>query len=204
MANNTPNQPDERLHREGEGGEIFDDVQEAQSEATSTEDEENEIINGQAGQIDTLNETIEKLTAEVEKAKKDYLYLMAEFDNFRKRTVKEKSDILRNASEKDMADLLPVVDDFERGIEANRTTEDVETLRQGMELIYQKFVKYLERHGVKPIESTGKDFDPEMHEAIAMLPVADESQKGKVIDTPTKGYTINDKVLRHAKVAVGQ
>ncbi len=204
MANNTPNRPDEQLHREGAEAEIFDDVQEAQSEATSTEDEENEIINGQAGQIDTLNETVQKLTEEVEKAKKDYLYLMAEFDNFRKRTVKEKSDILRNASEKDMADLLPIVDDFERGIEANRTTSDVETLRQGMELIYQKFVKYLERHGVKPIESTGLDFDPEMHEAIAMVPVPDEAQKGKVIDTPTKGYTINDKVLRHAKVAVGQ
>ncbi|MDE6415451.1 MAG: nucleotide exchange factor GrpE [Duncaniella sp.] len=204
MANNTPNRPDEHLHREGADAEIFDDVQEAQAEATSTEDEENEIINGQAGQIDTLNETVQKLTEEVEKAKKDYLYLMAEFDNFRKRTVKEKSDILRNASEKDMADLLPIVDDFERGIEANRTTSDVDTLRQGMELIYQKFVKYLERHGVKPIESTGLAFDPEMHEAIAMVPVTDEDQKGKVIDTPTKGYTINDKVLRHAKVAVGQ
>ncbi|MDE6484575.1 MAG: nucleotide exchange factor GrpE [Duncaniella sp.] len=204
MANNTPNRPDEHLHREAADAEIFDDVQEAQAEATSTEDEENEIINGQAGQIDTLNETVQKLTEEVEKAKKDYLYLMAEFDNFRKRTLKEKSDILRNASEKDMADLLPIVDDFERGIEANRTTSDVETLRQGMELIYQKFVKYLERHGVKPIESTGLAFDPEMHEAIAMVPVNDEEQKGKVIDTPTKGYTINDKVLRHAKVAVGQ
>ncbi|MBD5202697.1 MAG: nucleotide exchange factor GrpE [Bacteroides sp.] len=204
MANNTPNRPDENIRREDAGAEIFDDVQEAQSEVNSTEDEENELINGQAGQIDTLNETVQKLTEEVEKAKKDYLYLMAEFDNFRKRTVKEKSDILRNASEKDMADLLPIVDDFERGIEANRTTDDVETLRQGMELIYQKFVKYLERHGVKPIESTGLPFDPEMHEAIAMVPVPDESQKGKVIDTPTKGYTINDKVLRHAKVAVGQ
>ncbi|MDE5829340.1 MAG: nucleotide exchange factor GrpE [Duncaniella sp.] len=204
MANNTPNRPDENIRREDAGAEIFDDVQEAQSEVNSTEDEENELINGQAGQIDTLNETVQKLTEEVEKAKKDYLYLMAEFDNFRKRTLKEKSDILRNASEKDMADLLPIVDDFERGIEANRTTDDVETLRQGMELIYQKFVKYLERHGVKPIESTGLPFDPEMHEAIAMVPVPDESQKGKVIDTPTKGYTINDKVLRHAKVAVGQ
>lgn len=202
MSNN--NKPDEKLRREAEDAEVLDDVQEAQSEAQSTEDEENEIINSELNQIDALNEQVKLLEQQVEKEKKEYLYLMADFDNFRKRTVKEKADLIRNASEKAMADLLPIIDDFERGIEANRNTDDPEILRQGMELIYSKFVKYLERYGVKPIESTGQVFDPEIHEAIAMVPVTDEEQKGKVIDTPTKGYKINDKVLRHAKVAVGQ
>ncbi len=202
MSNN--NKPDEKLRREAEDAEVLDDVQEAQSETQSTEDEENEIINSELNQIDALNEQVKLLEQQVEKEKKEYLYLMADFDNFRKRTVKEKADLIRNASEKAMADLLPVIDDFERGIEANRNTDDPEILRQGMELIYNKFVKYLERYGVKPIESTGQVFDPEIHEAIAMVPVTDEEQKGKVIDTPTKGYKINDKVLRHAKVAVGQ
>ncbi|MDE6174704.1 MAG: nucleotide exchange factor GrpE, partial [Duncaniella sp.] len=132
------------------------------------------------------------------------LFLMAEFDNFRKRTVKEKSDIIRNASESVLKGLLPIVDDFERGLEASAKLEDPASIREGMELIYQKLVKFLAANGVKPIESNGQPFDAELHEAIAMVPVTDESQKGIVIDTPTKGYTINDKVLRHAKVAVGQ
>ncbi len=140
----------------------------------------------------------------MEKEKKEYLFLMAEFDNFRKRTGKEKSDIIRNASESVLKGLLPIVDDFERGLEASAKLEDPSSIREGMELIYQKLVKFLASNGVKPIESNGRPFDAELHEAIAMVPVADESQKGIVIDTPTKGYTINDKVLRHAKVAVGQ
>lgn len=140
----------------------------------------------------------------VEKEKKEYLFLMAEFDNFRKRTIKEKGDIIRNAAESAMKGLLPIVDDFERGIEATKNSSDAEAVKEGMTLIYNKLVKYLEQNGVKPIESTGMDFDPEKHEAIAMVPVDDETLKGKVIDTPTKGYMINDKVLRYAKVAVGQ
>ena len=129
---------------------------------------------------------------------------MAEFDNFRKRTVKEKAEIIRNASEKVLEGMLPIVDDFERGLEANRNTDDSETLKQGMELIYTKLIQYLEKTGVKAIESTGEEFNPDLHEAIAMVPAADDSQKGKVVDTPTKGYTLNDKVLRHAKVVVAQ
>ena len=133
-----------------------------------------------------------------------YLRLAAEYDNFRKRTLKEKGDIIRNASESVLKGLLPIVDDFERGIEATKDTDNADSVKEGMVLIYNKLIKYLEQNGVKAIESTGKPFDPEFHEAIAMLPVEDEEQKGKVIDTPTKGYTINDKVLRYAKVAVGQ
>lgn len=129
---------------------------------------------------------------------------MAEFDNFRKRNVKERGELIKNASESVMKQLLPIVDDMERGLEATKDAEDPNAIREGMQLIYNKLVKMLEHNGVKAIESTGADFNPELHDAIAMVPVDDESLKGKVIDTPTKGYMINDKVLRHAKVAVGQ
>lgn len=183
---------------------VLDDVQEAFSEQNSTEDEENEMINQQLADIDALNQQLKDAEEKLAKEKKEYLFLMAEFDNFRKRTVKEKSDIIKNAAENVLKGLLPIVDDFERGLEASAASDDAASVRQGMELIYQKLVKFLASNGVKPIESTGKPFDSELHEAIAMVPVTDESQKGVVIDTPSKGYTINDKVLRHAKVAVGQ
>lgn len=187
-----------------EDGAILDDVQEAFDEQNSTEEEENDMINKQLSDIDALNKQLQDAEEKLAKEKKEYLFLMAEFDNFRKRTVKEKSDIIKNAAENVLKGLLPIVDDFERGLEASAKIDDPASIRQGMELIYQKLVKFLAANGVKPIESNGKPFDAELHEAIAMVPVTDESQKGMVIDTPTKGYTINDKVLRHAKVAVGQ
>lgn len=177
--------------------EILDNIEEA-SEQESAEDIENAEMN----EIDSLAKQLAEEKEKVAKEKKEYLFLMAEFDNFRKRTVKEKSDIIKNAAESVMKGLLPIVDDFERGLAAGG--DDAEAVRQGMELIYNKLVKYLEQNGVKAIESTGAEFNPDLHEAIAMVPVEDEAQKGKVIDTPSKGYTINDKVLRHAKVAVGQ
>ncbi|MDE6394711.1 MAG: nucleotide exchange factor GrpE [Duncaniella sp.] len=162
------------------------------------------MINEQLTEIDKLNQQLADAQAQVEKEKKEYLFLMAEFDNFRKRTVKEKSDIIKNAAAGVLKGLLPIVDDFERGLEASAKAENAADVLKGMELIYQKLVKYLEQNGVKAIDSTGKPFDSELHEAIAMVPAADEAQKGIVIDTPTKGYTLNDKVLRHAKVVVGQ
>ncbi len=181
--------------------EIMDNVPEAAEEDESTEDE----LNDEMQQIDSLVKQLAEEKVKLEKEKKEYLFLMAEFDNFRKRTLKEKGEIIRNASEAAMKGLLPIVDDFERGLDAVKSSTDPEAIKEGMELIYNKLVKYLETNGVKAIDSTGADFDPELHEAIAMVPVEDETQKGKVIDTPTKGYTINgDKVLRYAKVAVGQ
>lgn len=148
--------------------------------------------------------TVEQLQQQLEAQQKEYLLLMAEFDNFRRRTLKEKQDIIKNAAEKAMVDLLPVVDDFERALDAMSKSGDVQALAEGVQLIYSKMVKYLEQQGVKPIESTGKDFDADLFEAITTLPAPDESMRGKVVDTTTKGYMINDKVLRHAKVVVGQ
>ena len=194
----------DEMKRQAKGGEVLDNFQEAEEEQNSVVDEENEVINKELSDIDALKQQLLDAEARVEKEKKEYLFLMAEFDNFRKRTGKEKSDIIKNASESVLKGLLPIVDDFERGLEASAKSDDPASIRQGMELIYQKLVKFLAQNGVKPIESTGKPFDAELHDAIAMVPVDDESKKGIVIDTPTKGYTINDKVLRHAKVAVGQ
>lgn len=141
---------------------------------------------------------------ELEKAQKEYLFLMAEFDNFRKRTLKEKADLIKNGGEKAMRELLPVVDDFERALGALEQSADIESLKDGVMLIYNKFVKYLESQQVKAMESTGMDFDADVYEAVTTFPAPEESMKGKVIDTVQKGYTINDKVLRHAKVVVGQ
>lgn len=175
-------------------------------DAISNEEEgqvSEEIEQEEMDEIQKLAKELGEEKAKLEKEKKEYLFLMAEFDNFRKRTIKEKADIIMNASEKVLKGLLPIVDDFERGLDAAEKTDDAEAVKEGMKLIYNKLMKFLADNGVKPIDSTGKDFDPEYHEAIAMVP-GDESQKGKVIDTPTKGYTLNDKVLRYAKVAVGQ
>ncbi len=150
-----------------------------------------------------LEAQLAEAKAALEKEKKEYLFLMADFDNFRKRTLKEKADLIRNGAEAAMKGLLPIVDDFERGLDAIRDTSDAEAVKEGMQLIYNKFVKYLEQNGVKAMESTGADFNDELHEAVALVP-GPEEQKGKVIDTVQKGYMLNDKVLRHAKVAVGQ
>lgn len=152
----------------------------------------------------SLEEQVATLQAELEKEKSQYLYLMADFENFRKRTLKEKADLLKYGGESAMRDLLPVVDDFERAVDAMGKSDDLEALKEGVSLIYNKFVKYLEQNKVTPIDSTGKDFDDNLHEAITTFPAPDESMRGKVIDTTIKGYMIDDKVLRHAKVVVGQ
>lgn len=183
--------------------------QEAQVEAENGADStEAEAQSAEADEQETKEETpddkIAALQAELDKAKKEYLFLMAEFDNYRKRTLKEKADLIKNGGEKAMLDLLPVVDDFERAIDAIDKSDDVESLKDGVSLIYNKFLKYLESQQVKPMESTGNDFDADIYEAVTTFPAPDESMKGKVIDTVQKGYTINEKVLRHAKVVVGQ
>lgn len=146
---------------------------------------------------------IADLEAAVEHEKKEYLFLMADFENFRRRTLKEKADLIKNGAESAMRDLLPVVDDLERALDAINKGGDLDSLKEGVDLIYNKFVKYLESQHVTAIDSTGKDFDTDVHEAVTMFPAPDPSLKGKVIDTTIKGYMINDKVLRHAKVVVG-
>lgn len=147
---------------------------------------------------------IEKLKEDLAKEKKEYLFLMAEFDNFRKRTLKEKSEIIKNAGENVLKGLLPIIDDFERGLKAAENAGNSSDVAEGMTLIYNKLIKYLAANGVKVIDPEDREFDTEKHEAISVVPVADEAQKGKILDTVEKGYMINDKVLRHAKVVVAQ
>lgn len=154
--------------------------------------------------FDKLSVENETLKSELEKEKKEYMFLMAEFDNFRKRTLKEKSELIKNAGESVFKGLLPIVDDFERALKASESSEDAGSLREGMDLIYKKLKKYMEQNGVKEMDPEDKEFDSDRHDAITAVPVQDESQKGKILDTVEKGYMINDKVLRHAKVVVGQ
>lgn len=178
--------------------------EETQTEAQNAEVESQNTEEEQSAKEETPEDKIAALQAELEKSQKEYLFLMAEFDNYRKRTVKEKAELIKNGGEKAMLGLLPVIDDFERAIDAIDKSSDVEGLKEGVDLIYNKFMKYLESQQVKPMESTGTDFDADIYEAVTTFPAPDESMKGKVIDTVQKGYTINEKVLRHAKVVVGQ
>ena len=178
--------------------------EETQTEAQNAEVESQNAEEEQPAKEETPEDKIAALQAELEKSQKEYLFLMAEFDNYRKRTVKEIAELIKNGGEKAMLGLLPVIDDFERAIDAIDKSSDVEGLKEGVDLIYNKFMKYLESQQVKPMESTGTDFDADIYEAVTTFPAPDESMKGKVIDTVQKGYTINEKVLRHAKVVVGQ
>lgn len=141
---------------------------------------------------------------EIEQLKDKYLRSVAEFDNYRKRTLKEKAELILNGSEKAIQAILPVIDDMERAIANAEKTEDVAVLKEGMELIYQKTNKIMESLGVKKIDTEDADFDTNFHEAVAMVPGMGDEKKGKVLDCVQTGYTLNDKVIRHAKVAVGQ
>ena len=145
---------------------------------------------------------LENAEKEVDELKKPLLYKTAVFENYRKRTLKEKAELILNGGEKTIAAILPVLDDFERAI-ADKS-EDPKAIKEGVQMIFNKFTKTLEGLGVKKIETADKDFDVDYHEAIAMVPGMGDDKKGKVIDCVQTGYTLNDKVIRHAKVAVGQ
>jgi len=133
-----------------------------------------------------------------------YLRLHAEFDDFRKRTIKEKADIIKSGGERVLMDMLPFADDFERALQALHAAEDKAAMAEGMDLIYSKFVNFLNQHGVKEIETVGQPFDADRFEAITTIPVQDKSKKGMVIDCIQKGYRLNDKIIRYPKVIVGE
>ena len=167
------------------------DIDDEPSETDVEEDEEKE----ETSPLDAANEQIAQL-------KDQLLRTIAEFDNYKKRTLKEKAELILNGGEKTITAILPVLDDFERAL--GNETEDPTTIKEGMDLIFKKFIKTLEGLGVKRIETDDKDFDVDYHEAIAMVPGMGDDKKGKVIDCVQTGYMLNDKVIRHAKVAVGQ
>ena len=145
---------------------------------------------------------LEKANKEIAELKDKYLRTLAEFDNYKKRTLKEKAELILNGGEKTVKAVLPVLDDFERALKDK--SDDPKAIKDGVTMIFNKFVKTLESLGVKKIDTTDKDFDTDFHEAVAMVPGMGDDKKGKVIDCVQTGYTLNDKVIRHAKVAVGQ
>ena len=180
-------------------------AEEAAAQAENSENTENSenvenTENAEASEKDPLEEA----NRQIEELKDKYLRSVAEFDNYRKRTLKEKAELILNGGEKAISAMLPVIDDMERAIENGGKTDDPQVLREGMELIYSKMMKVLETLGVKPIETENADFDTDVHEAIAMVPGMGDDKKGKVLDCVMRGYKLNDKVIRHAKVAVGQ
>jgi molecular chaperone GrpE len=154
--------------------------------------------------IAALEQKIEDLTEKAADWQDKYIRLSAEFDNYRKRTLKEKSDLIRIANEDLLKDILPVVDDFERGIDFVDKSQDLEALRTGIHLIYNKFAEFLKQEGLKEIPSKEQVFDLDFHEALTKIPAPNEELKGKVVDVIEKGYTLNDKVIRYAKVVVGE
>ncbi len=150
-----------------------------------------------------LAQELEKANEQIEEQKDKYLRLSAEFDNYRKRTMKEKAELILNGGEKSISSILPIVDDFERALKNMETATDVAAVKEGVELIYNKFMSVLGQNGVKVIETKEQPLDTDYHEAIAVIPAPNEALKGKILDCVQTGYILNDKVLRHAKVVVG-
>jgi molecular chaperone GrpE len=185
--------------------------EELKNEATPTEEEtqagteQNENIEAEQEEVKekTVEEKLEEAEAQIEELKKQMLYKAAEFDNYRKRVMQEKAELIKNGGTKVITTILPILDDLDRAQQTMDKMEDVAACKEGVVLIIDKFLKLLKQEGLEKMEAVGKVFDTDYHEAIAMVP-ADEEKKGKVIDCVLDGYTLNDKVIRHAKVAVGE
>ena len=187
---------EEQLQEENTAN-LTEETQQTPEEQSTTANEES---------TETPEEEVDPLEAaqaEIAELKKQILYKVAEFDNYRKRVIKEKADLIMNGGEKVITAILPVMDDMERALEQMRKAEDVHAVVEGVELIQKKFMGILEKQGVKPIETKDADFDVEVHEAIAQFPAPSEEMKNKVVDCTLKGYKLNEKVIRHAQVVVG-
>ena len=182
-------------------------------EVTTDEAVQNEEVNAE----ETVQEEAAELTPEeqlanmlaeaqqmVSEERDKYLRLSAEFDNYRKRTLKEKAELIKNGGEKTLTAILPVLDDFERALKNMEASEETKAMKEGVELIFNKFNKILSQEGLQKIETEGREFDVDFHESIALIPAPSEDLKGKILDCVQTGYMLNDKVIRHAKVAVAQ
>ncbi len=180
--------------------ELYDDDMNLDPTEEDTDGVKTEAEDNLAGDLDPAQELQEKY----DDLNDSYLRLHAEFDNFRKRTMKEKADIIKSGGERVLVDILPFADDFERALLALHEAEDKAAMVEGMDLIYSKFVSFMNQHGVKEIEAVGQPFDADKFEAVTTVPVQDESQKGLVIDCVQKGYQLHDKIIRYPKVIVGE
>lgn len=185
--------------------------EELKTQATPNECDE-EIVGQEASQEneaplteeEKLAQELKKANEQIEEQKDKYLRLSAEFDNYRKRTMKEKAELILNGGEKSISSILPIVDDFERALKNMETATDVAAVKEGVELIYNKFMSVLGQNGVKVVETKEQPLDTDYHEAIAVIPAPNEELKGKILDCVQTGYILNDKVIRHAKVVVGE
>ena len=175
----------------------------ADAETMSASDETQTAEVTPEPQPETINKE-EEFQAQIKELQDKYIRLMAEFDNFRKRSLKERTDLIKSAGEDTLVNILPVMDDFERGLAAMESAQDVESVKQGVLLIYNKFKDFLTQRGVKEIEASRQDFNVDVHEAITKIPAPEEELKGKVVDVVQKGYCLNDKVIRFAKVVIGE
>lgn len=193
--------PKEKELKKDEMNEQQAAVADAQDVAAKQDEEKaTEASEPESAESDALKEMEKKLEEQHDK----YLRLSAEFDNYRKRTLKEKAELILNGSEKSILSILPIVDDLERALKNMDNGTDVEAVCKGVELIYNKFISVLGQNGVKVIETKDKSLDTDYHEAIAVVPAPEEDKKGKILDCVQTGYTLNDKVIRHAKVVVGE
>ena len=178
--------------------------QEVVNEETTNLQEEKENLAEETNDADKVSAELAELQKKYDELNNSHLCLMAEFDNYRKRTLREKSELIKNGGENALTQLLPVVDDFERALQNIHKAEDLTGVAEGVDLIYNKFVSYLASQGVKAMEVVGKPFDLDQSEAIATIPAPEEGLKGKVLDCVQTGYLLNEKVIRHAKVVVGE
>ncbi|NBC84412.1 MAG: nucleotide exchange factor GrpE [Bacteroidetes bacterium] len=197
---NSENQQEAKNNQEKEQQEENDlkvEVEDIEKEEEPAQDEEQQAT-------DEKEEKIKELENQASQWQDKYLRLSAEFDNFRKRTAKEKSELTKTAGEDTIIDILPVMDDFERAMESLDNSQDVQALKDGVHLIYGKFRDFLNQKGVKEIEAKEKDFDTDLHDAITKVPAPSEELKGKIVDVVQKGYTLHDKVIRYAKVVIGE
>lgn len=210
MKEEKDNTIEEEVKKEAETTDKTDNAAQTANDKNTAEEEEAGKEKDETDNDETAEEKTEEkdplavAQEEIAQLKDKYLRSVAEFDNYRKRTLKEKAELILNGSEKAVQAILPVIDDMERAIANAEKTEDVSVLREGMKLIYQKTNKIMESLGVKKIDTDNADFDTNFHEAVAMVPGMGDDKKGKVLDCVQTGYTLNDKVIRHAKVAVGQ
>ncbi len=176
----------------------------AEAAAGENNSEKDTEVPVELSEIDAAKKQIEELQSKIEQMNDTYLRTLAEYDNYRKRTIKEKADLIKTGGESVLINILGVVDDVERGLESSRKAQDLDALREGVELIYNKFNGFLKQNGISSIETVGEPFNTDHHEAIATIPAPEESLKGKVIDCVQKGYYLHDKVIRFAKVVVGE
>lgn len=197
--NKNPNVEEELKKQSQEAAENEQTTSEASEAQENASSEEKELT-----PEEKLGKELEEAQKAIDEQKDKYLRLSAEFDNFRKRTLKEKTELIKNGGEKTINAILPILDDLERALQNMQKAEDVKAIYEGVELIYQKFLKNLHQEGLEKMEPVGETFDTDFHEAVALVPAPSEEQKGKVLDCVQTGYKLNEKVIRHAKVVVAQ